>query len=141
MNKITEQNNTVLQTLIDWLTFSGDYVVATFANTSLGAYLGFVEADVGGVFSIAISIVLTPIIIFLLIYPFKNFIDVILHCVKHKKRQDRIKCRTGFVVLIIFLIALIVKQYPIEPWVQNSTFALFAIFWVIWFGIGRWWIK
>jgi hypothetical protein len=139
MNTI-EQNN-ILPTLIDWLTFSGNYVISTLANTDLGAYLGFVQADVGGVFAIVISIVLTPIIIFLLIYPFKNFVDVILHCARHTKKQNRIKCKTGFVVLIIFLIALIVKQYPIEALIQNGVFSLFVIAWIIWFGIGRWWVK
>ncbi len=106
--------------------------------TTRGAYLGFVQSDVDGMFSIAISVVLTPIILFLLVYPFKNFIDVILHCHRHELKKDRIKCKTGFLVLALFLSALAIKQYPIESWIQDGVFALFIIAWLVWFSQGRW---
>ncbi|MBC8494311.1 MAG: hypothetical protein ISR74_05995 [Candidatus Thioglobus sp.] len=140
MSKTTDQT-TLLQTLIDWATFPGDYIISTLASMDIGAYFGFVEADVDGALSIVISVVLTPVILFLLIYPFKNFVDVVLHCARHEQRKDRIKCKSGFVVLALFLTALAVKQYPIEPWIQDTTFVLFAASWIIWFGIGRWWAK
>jgi hypothetical protein len=141
MSQIPETNQSLWQTLIDWLTFPGDYVISTLAGMDIGAYLGFVEADVDGVLSIAISVVLTPIILFLLVYPFKNFVDVIVHCHNHELKKDRIKCKTGFVVLAFFMAALVVKQYPIEPWIQDSVFAVFVATWFGWFGVGRWWIK
>ncbi|MDG2395931.1 hypothetical protein [Candidatus Thioglobus sp.] len=137
----TQSNDVLMHTLLDWASFPGDYVISTLAGMDIGAYLGFVEADVDGWFSIAISVVLTPLIIFLIIYPFKNFIDVILHCMRHELRQDRIKCKTGFMVLALFLIALVVKQYPIVPWIQDVSFGLFIASWIGWFGIGRWWVR
>jgi len=63
---------------------------------------------------------------------------VILHCMRHELKKDRIKCKTGFVVLVLFLIALIVKQYPIEPWIQDGAFGIFVVSWIIWFAQGRW---
>ncbi|WP_428087162.1 hypothetical protein [Candidatus Thioglobus sp.] len=134
----TTPSDSLLQTTIDWAMFPGDYIVSTLAGTDIGAYLGFVEADVDGALSIVISVILMPIIIFLLIYPFKNFVDVVLHCMRHELRRDRIKCKTGFLVLALFLSALIVKQYPIEPWIQDGLFALFAASWLWWFAQGRW---
>jgi len=130
--------NNYIETLIELAMYPGDWVVATLANTGTGNYLGFFESDVGGTFSVAISIILTPLIIFLLIYPFKNLIDTILHCMRHELRKDRIKCKTGFVVLILFLLTLVVKQYPIEPWIQDGVFVLFIITWLVWFSQGRW---
>jgi hypothetical protein len=130
--------NNYIETLIELAMYPGDWVVATLANTGAGNYLGFFESDVGGTFSVAISIILTPLIIFLLIYPFKNLIDTILHCMRHELRKDRIKCKTGFVVLILFLLTLVVKQYPIEPWIQDGVFVLFIITWLVWFSQGRW---
>jgi hypothetical protein len=137
----TQSNDLLMQTLNEWASFPGDYVISTLAGMDIGAYLGFVEADIDGVLSIAISVVLTPLIVFLLIYPFKNLIDVILHCLRHELRQDRIKCKTGFVVLALFLTALAVKQYPIESWIQDASFGLFIASWITWFGIGRWWLR
>ena len=134
----TQLNESFLSTLIEWASFPGNWVVSTLANMDIGVYLGFVEADVDGWFSIAISAVLTPLIIFLLIYPFKNLVDVILHCVRHEQKKDRIKCKTGFLVLVLFLLALVVKQYPIEPWIQDSAFGIFVISWLVWFSQGRW---
>lgn len=141
MNKTAEEGATLLQTLIDWLTFPGDYLISTLASMELGVYLGFVPADVDGVVSIAISVILTPIILFLLVYPFKNFVDVILHCMRHELNKDRIKCKTGFVVLAIFIIALVVEQFPVNPWIQDASVILFITSWIGWFGIGRWWVK
>ena len=66
--------NNYIETLIELAMYPGDWVVATLANTGTGNYLGFFESDVGGTFSVAISIILTPLIIFLLIYPFKNLV-------------------------------------------------------------------
>ncbi len=134
----TQADNSLLQTALDWATLPGDYVISTLASMDIGAYLGFVESDVDGVFSIVISIVLTPIIIFLLIYPFKNLVDVILHCMRHELKKDRIKCKTGFVVLVFFLLAIAVKQYPVEPWIQEGVFAVFVASWLLWFAQGRW---
>nr|MCH9750570.1 hypothetical protein [Pseudomonadota bacterium] len=134
----TQTNDALMHTLLEWVSFPGDYVISTLAGMDIGAYLGFVEADVDGVFSIAISVILTPLIIFLLIYPFKNLVDVILHCMRHELKKDRVKCKTGFVVLVLFLIALIVKQYPIEPWIQDGAFGIFVVSWIIWFAQGRW---
>ena len=128
----------LLQTVIEWISFPGDWIISTLANMDIGAYLGFVESDVDGVLSIAISVVLTPLIIFLLIYPFKNLVDVILHCMKHELKKDRIKCKTGFIVLVLFLAALAVKQYPIDPWIQNGLFAAFIASWLLWVSQGRW---
>ena len=136
--KETQENNQILELITQWATLPGDWVISTLAGMDIGAYLGFVEADVDGVLSIAMSVVLTPLIIFLLIYPFKNLVDVILHCMKHELKKDRIKCKTGFVVLVLFLIALIVKQYPIEPWIQDGAFGIFVVSWIIWFAQGRW---
>jgi hypothetical protein len=141
MSQIPETNQSLWQTLIDWSTFPGDYVISTLAGMDIGAYLGFVEADVDGVLSIVISVVLTPVILFLLVYPFKNFVDVIVHCHSHELKKDRIKCKIGFVVLAFFIAALVVKQYSIEPWIQDSIFAVFVATWFGWFGIGRWWTK
>ncbi|SMN15566.1 hypothetical protein CRYPA_1613 [uncultured Candidatus Thioglobus sp.] len=104
----------------------------------IGAYLGFVEADVDGFISIALSVILTPIIIFLLIYPFKNLVDVVLHCARHELRKHRIKCKTGFAVLVLFLAALVVKQYSVDSWIQDSVFGLFIAAWLLWFAQGRW---
>ena len=135
----TEQTNEqLLQIFIEWASFPGDWVISTLANMDIGAYLGFVESDVDGVLSIAISVVLTPLIIFLLIYPFKNLVDVILHCMRHELKKDRIKCKTGFVVLALFLAALAVKQYPIDPWIQNGLFTAFIASWLLWVSQGRW---
>ena len=134
----TQSSEPFLSTLIEWASFPGNWIVSTLANMDIGVYLGFSEADVGGVLSIAMSVVLTPLIIFLLIYPFKNLIDVILHCARHEQKKDRIKCKTGFLVLVLFLLALIVKQYPIEPWIQDSAFVIFVISWLVWFSQGRW---
>ena len=136
--KETQENNQILELITQWATLPGDWFISTLAGMDIGAYLGFVEADVDGVLSIAISVVLTPLIIFLLIYPFKNLVDVILHCMRHELKKDRIKCKTGFVVLVLFLIALIVKQYPIEPWIQDGAFGIFVVSWIIWFAQGRW---
>lgn len=131
-------NDTSLQTIIEWVSFPGDYIISTLAGMDIGAYFGFVEADVDGLISIALSVILTPVIIFLLIYPFKNLVDVVLHCARHELRKDRIKCKTGFVVLALFLSALVVKQYSIEPWIQDGIFALFVAAWLLWFAQGRW---
>ncbi len=131
-------NDTLLQTIIEWVSFPGDYIISTLAGMDIGAYFGFVEADVDGLISIALSVILTPVIIFLLIYPFKNLVDVVLHCARHELRKDRIKCKTGFVVLALFLSALVVKQYSIEPWIQDGIFALFVAAWLLWFAQGRW---
>ena len=128
----------LFQTVIEWASFPGDWIISTLASMDIGAYLGFVESDVDGVLSIAISVVLTPLIIFLLIYPFKNLVDVILHCMRHELKKDRIKCKTGFVVLVLFLSALVVKQYPIDPWIQNGLFAAFIASWLLWVSQGRW---
>ena len=128
----------LFQTAIEWASFPGDWIISTLASMDIGAYLGFVESDVDGVLSIAISVVLTPLIIFLLIYPFKNLVDVILHCMRHELKKDRIKCKTGFVVLVLFLSALAVKQYPIDPWIQNGLFAVFIASWLLWVSQGRW---
>ncbi len=128
----------LFQTAIEWASFPGDWIISTLAGMDIGAYLGFVEADVDGVISIAISVILTPLIIFLLIYPFKNLVDVILHCMRHELKKDRIKCKTGFGVLLLFLLALAVKQYPIEPWIQNGLFAAFIASWLLWVSQGRW---
>ena len=130
--------NNYIETLIGLLMYPGNWIVVTLTNTRIGTYLGFIESDVDGTLSIVISVVLTPLIIFLLIYPFKNLIDTILHCMKHELRKDRIKCKTGFVVLILFLLTLVVKQYPVEPWIQDASFALFIASWIIWFAQGRW---
>ncbi len=131
-------NDTLLQTIIEWVSFPGDYIISTLAGMDIGAYFGFVEADVDGLISIALSVILTPVIIFLLIYPFKNLVDVVLHCARHELRKDRIKCKTGFVVLALFLSALVVKQYSIEPWIQDGIFVLFIAAWLLWFAQGRW---
>jgi hypothetical protein len=128
----------LFQTAIEWASFPGDWIISTLASMDIGAYLGFVESDVDGVLSIAISVVLTPLIIFLLIYPFKNLVDVILHCMRHELKKDRIKCKTGFVVLVLFLSALAVKQYPIDPWIQNGLFVAFIASWLLWVSQGRW---
>ena len=133
-----QTSNSLLQTTIDWATLPGDWIISTIAGMDIGAYLGFVEADVDGVLSISLSVILTPVIVFLLIYPFKNFVDTILHSMRHELKKDRIKCKTGFVVLFLFLSALAVKQYPIEPWIQDGIFAIFVISWVVWFAQGRW---
>ncbi len=127
-----------MQTIIEWVSFPGDYIISTLAGMDIGAYFGFVEADVDGLISIALSVILTPVIIFLLIYPFKNLVDVVLHCARHELRKDRIKCKTGFVVLALFLSALVVKQYSIEPWIQDGIFVLFIAAWLLWFAQGRW---
>ena len=124
--------------VIELMTLPGDWIISTLADTDIGAYLGFVQSDVDGMLSISISVILTPVILFLLVYPFKNFIDVILHCHRHELKKDRIKCKTGFVVLALFLSALAIKQYPIEPWIQDGVFALFIIVWLVWFSQGRW---
>ena len=47
----------LFQTVIEWISFPGDWVISTLANMNIGAYLGFVESDVDGVLSIAISVV------------------------------------------------------------------------------------
>jgi hypothetical protein len=131
-------SESLFQTAIEWASFPGDWIISTLAGMDIGAYLGFVESDVDGVISIAISVILTPLIIFLLIYPFKNLVDVILHCMRHEQKKDRIKCKTGFVVLVLFLSALAVKQYPIDPWIQNGLFAAFIASWLLWVSQGRW---
>jgi len=130
--------NMSTDSVIELMTLPGDWIISTFADTDIGAYLGFVQSDVDGMLSIAISVVLTPVILFLLVYPFKNFVDVILHCHRHELKKDRVKCKTGFVVLTLFLSALAIKQYPIEPWIQDGVFALFIIVWLVWFSQGRW---
>lgn len=138
LNAENQTNEQLWHIALDWATFPGDWIISTLANMDIGVYLGFVEADVDGALSIALSVVLTPMIIFLLIYPFKNLVDVILHCRRHELKKDRIKCKTGFLVLALFLLALVVKQYPIEPWIQDSAFGVFVISWIVWFSQGRW---
>ena len=136
--KEIQENNQILELIMQWATLPGDWIISTLAGMDIGAYLGFVEADIDGVLSIAISVVLTPLIIFLLIYPFKNLVDVILHCKRHELKKDRVKCKTGFLVLVLFLLALVVKQYPIEPWIQDGAFGMFVVSWIVWFSQGRW---
>ena len=136
--KEIQENNQILELIMQWATLPGDWIILMLSGMDIGAYLGFVEADVDGVLSIAISVVLTPLIIFLLIYPFKNLVDVILHCKRHELKKDRVKCKTGFLVLVLFLLALVVKQYPIEPWIQDGAFGMFVVSWIVWFSQGRW---
>ena len=136
--KEIQENNQIWELVIEWASLPGDWIISTLADTDIGAYLGFVQSDVDGMFSLAISVILTPVILFLLVYPFKNLIDVILHCHRHELKKDRIKCKTGFLVLALFLSALAIKQYPIEPWIQDGVFALFIIAWLVWFSQGRW---
>jgi hypothetical protein len=131
-------NNQPLASLIDWASLPGDWLISTLAGTDIGAYFGFVATDIDGILSIILSMILTPIILFLAIYPFKNLLDTILHCWRHKLRKDRIKCKIGFVVLALFLVALTVKQYPIEPMIQDGLFTIFVLSWIIWFAQGRW---
>jgi len=131
-------NDSLLQAAIEWVSFPGDYIISTLAGMDIGIYLGFVEADVDEFLSIALSVVLTPIIVFLLAYPFKNFVDVVLHCMKHELKKDRIKCKTGFVVLVLFLLSLTLKQYSVDHWIQDGSFVIFAAVWLLWFAQGRW---
>ena len=130
--------NMSTDSVIELMTLPGDWIISTLADTDIGAYLGFVQSDVDSMLSISISVVLTPVILFLLVYPFKNFVDVILHCHRHELKKDRIKCKTGFLVLVLFLSALAIKQYPVESWIQDGVFALFIIVWLVWFSQGRW---
>ncbi len=130
--------NISTDSVIELMTLPGDWIISTLSDTDIGAYLGFVQSDVDGMLSIAISVVLTPVILFLLVYPFKNFVDVILHCHRHELKKDRIKCKTGFLVLVLFLSALAIKQYPIDSLIQDGIFALFIITWLVWFSQGRW---
>ncbi len=133
-----QANEQMWETIVSWLLLPGNWVTAQLADSDIGAYFGLVRADVDGIFAIALSVVLTPVILFLLVYPVKNFVDVVLHCYRHELKKDRIKCKTGFVVLAVFLAALAVKQYPIESWIQDGVFAVFILTWLIWFAQGRW---
>ena len=36
----------LIQTAIEWASFPGDWIISTLAGMDIGAYLGFVEADI-----------------------------------------------------------------------------------------------
>ena len=121
--------------------YPGEWLVGQLIQTDLGQYIGFSEADYDGAFSIIASIIISSSIIALAIYPIKAFIDTIIQCRSHELKKDRTKCKTGYVVLVLFLLLFVGEHYKLEQWLQELNLWVFAITWVLWFTQGKYWNK
>ncbi len=121
--------------------YPGEWLVGQLIQTDLGQYIGFSEADYDGAFSIIASIIISTSIIALAIYPIKAFIDTIIQCSSHELKKDRTKCKTGYVVLVLFLLLFVGEHYKLEQWLQELNLWVFAITWVLWFTQGKYWNK
>ena len=117
--------------------YPGEWLVGQLIQTDLGQYIGFSEADYDGTFSIIASIIISSSIIALAIYPIKAFIDTIIQCRSHELKKDRTKCKTGYVVLVLFLLLFVGEHYKLEQWLQELNLWVFAITWVLWFTQGK----